>query len=101
MIHFSRSTLLVKIDTLGKRELMYEPGDHVVIFPSNDVTLVDRLLKRLSNAADPDKPIHIEMYTEESGRIVKLWKKQDWLKGIGNNFFLFKKLLKPLNGIFL
>ena len=57
------------MDTDGETKLEYEPGDHVSIFPSNDTRLVERLLKRLYNIPDPDKPISIQMCTEEAGKI--------------------------------
>ena len=77
------------MDTQGEAKLEYEPGDHVSIFPSNDVRLVEKLLKRLHNAPDPDKSINVQMYTVESGKILpnsqlKLNAKKHWL-----GFFLW------------
>ncbi|NP_001191505.1 nitric oxide synthase 2 [Aplysia californica] len=42
-----RQTILVELDTGGKPELTYAPGDHVAIFPENDPDLVDGILQRL------------------------------------------------------
>ena len=64
---YSRVTLLVKIDTQGEKNLAYQPGDHVSIFPANDMNLVEALLNKLHNAPEPDKPITIQSCTVESG----------------------------------
>jgi sulfite reductase alpha subunit-like flavoprotein len=65
---FSRVTLLVKIDTQGEKNLAYQAGDHVSIFPANDVNLVEALLSKLHNAPQPDKPINMQTCTVESGK---------------------------------
>ena len=70
---FSRATLLVKIDTQGEKNLVYKPGDHVSIFPANNVSLVESLLGRLHDAPQPDKPINIQTSTEESGEDFTFW----------------------------
>ena len=59
--------MLVKIDTQGEKNLDYEPGDHVSIFPANNVALVKSLLGKLYDAPEPDKPVNIQSSTEESG----------------------------------
>ncbi|XP_028400716.1 nitric oxide synthase, brain-like isoform X2 [Dendronephthya gigantea] len=70
----SHVTLLVKIDTQGEKSLAYEPGDHVSIFPANDVNLVEVLLSKLHNAPQPDKPINMQSSTVESGPFGKVTK---------------------------
>lgn len=68
---FSRVTLLVKIDTQAEKKLAYQAGDHVSIFPANDVKLVETLLSKLHKAPQADKPINIQTCTVESGNCYK------------------------------
>ncbi|XP_064613409.1 nitric oxide synthase 1-like [Liolophura sinensis] len=62
----SRQTILLKLDSLGASELVYQPGDHVGIFPANQKNLVDAILSRLSNAPPSDELVKIEVLQERS-----------------------------------
>lgn len=65
--HFiSRQTILLKLDTLGASELVYQPGDHVGIFPANQKNQVDAILSKLSNAPPSDELVKIEVLQERS-----------------------------------
>lgn len=46
--------------------MLYEPGEHVSIFPENSGKLVNALLKRLHNAPHPDELMQVEMLNEKS-----------------------------------
>ncbi|XP_043923537.1 nitric oxide synthase, brain-like [Protopterus annectens] len=46
----SRSTILVRLDTGGQKELQYLPGDHLGVYPTNRKELVQELLARLTDA---------------------------------------------------
>lgn len=60
-----RSCLHVEISTHGKL-LTYQPGDHLGIYPQNDLTLVHKLAKLLN--ADLDKIISVHPIDDHSGR---------------------------------
>ncbi|XP_041348761.1 nitric oxide synthase, inducible-like [Gigantopelta aegis] len=73
----SRQTILVKLDNEGAVELLYQPGDHVGIYPTNSPDLVDAILARLDDAPPPTQVIQVELLQETimpSGSI-KTWKK--------------------------
>ncbi|XP_071486328.1 nitric oxide synthase 1-like [Diadema antillarum] len=55
-----RSTIFVRLDTQGVPKLLYEPGDHVAICPSNDSELVDRTLRFVSSEFCLDTVIIVE-----------------------------------------
>ncbi|XP_072024835.1 nitric oxide synthase, inducible-like isoform X2 [Amphiura filiformis] len=67
----SRSTILVVLDTQGRTDLSYQPGDHVAVFPTNDKELVHKILSRLELEYTPDTVLQLEMQTEGQ---------QDWTK---------------------
>lgn len=68
----SRSTILVKLDTDGSKELTFEPGDHVAVFPANKASLVQQLIDMMHEKPDPNWLIMIEVAREDSGGS-KLW----------------------------
>ncbi|XP_046839565.1 nitric oxide synthase, brain-like isoform X2 [Xenia sp. Carnegie-2017] len=70
----SRATLLVKINTNGEKNMSFKPGDHVSIFPANNVKLVSTLLNKLHNAPQPDKALTMQTCREESGPFGKTTK---------------------------
>ena len=56
---FSRSTLLVRLRAPG---VQFSPGDHVLLYPSNNEDLVTKLLDKLPADSPPsDQLIHIEV----------------------------------------
>ncbi|XP_022086266.1 nitric oxide synthase, brain-like isoform X2 [Acanthaster planci] len=72
----SRSTILVHMDTQGASELLYDPGDHVAICPSNEKDLVDRIIKRVDlGERSPDDVIKVEfMHVKQTPLgIMKAW----------------------------
>ena len=48
----------------------YEPGDHLAIYPDNDTTMVNTILKRLNPDPGPDEPIVVEYRNETGKRIL-------------------------------
>ena len=68
VIFFSRSTILAKLDTNGSKELTFEPGDHVAVFPANRASLVQQLINMMHEKPDPNWLIKIEVAREDSGK---------------------------------
>ena len=66
IISCSRQTILVKLDTQGASELLYNPGDHIAIYPENSSKLVDAILIRLHNSPPPDQLIKVEILNERT-----------------------------------
>lgn len=64
---YSRSTVLVKLEKGNNAACDFEPGDHLAIFPSNEATMVEKLIGQLNNAPDADKPIRLQISKEASG----------------------------------
>lgn len=62
---FSRQTIFVTLDTQGASELMYDPGDHVGAFPTNNPAQVDLILSQLHNAPPKDQLIKVEILQEK------------------------------------
>ncbi|XP_043923547.1 nitric oxide synthase, brain-like [Protopterus annectens] len=56
----SRSTILVRLDTAGQKELQYLPGDHVGIFPTNREDLVQAVLDHLVDPPPVNETIIVE-----------------------------------------
>ena len=67
----SRSTILVALDTDKRKELAFEPGDHLAIFPANKASLVQDLIDMLHEKPDPNRPIRIEVAREDPGKANK------------------------------
>lgn len=68
-LHFSRSTILVRLKKEKNSELQYKPADHLAIFPANRPELVQGLIDRLSGDVDPDLPIAVEVLREIKGKL--------------------------------
>ncbi|XP_072022781.1 nitric oxide synthase, inducible-like [Amphiura filiformis] len=60
----SRSTILITLDTQGRKDLSYQPGDHVAVFPTNDKELVHKIVSRLELEYTPDTVLQLEMQTD-------------------------------------
>lgn len=45
--------------------IFYEPGDHVGVCPMNKVELVNGILEKLSEAADPDGNSQLQILNEK------------------------------------
>ena len=92
LCYFSRSTILVRMSIAGNKNLTYEPGDHLAVFPENRPELVNKLISLLEEAPQPDVPFKIEMCKEMSGlnhhcnihlaSILSQWFKKRLEKGI-------------------
>ena len=63
----SRSTILLSMSIEGQKNMRYEPGDHLAVFPENKPGLVDKLITQLAEAPNPDLPIRMEICKEMSG----------------------------------
>ena len=66
----SRSTILVNLDTDNRKELAFEPGDHVAVFPANKASLVQELIDAMHEKPDPNRPIRIEVARENPGKVI-------------------------------
>lgn len=71
----TRSTIQVRMDTQGASELLYEPGDHVAICPTNENELVDAILSRVQCDKKPDDVIVVQVLQQRSTPlgVVKAW----------------------------
>ena len=59
----------MKLDIEGNRkQLAFDPGDHVAIFPANKADLVQQLINVTHDKPDPNQPIRIEVAREDSGK---------------------------------
>ena len=56
------------MNTGGKKELEYKPGDHLAVFSENGSELVDALIGLLDNSPAPDQPIKLEVRKVISGK---------------------------------
>ncbi|XP_029443835.1 nitric oxide synthase, endothelial isoform X1 [Rhinatrema bivittatum] len=59
-VNSSRSTILVRLDMGGQRELQYHPGDHLGIFPTNRDELVQALLERVEDPPPMNDTVLVE-----------------------------------------
>jgi len=55
ILYYSRVTNLVRFNMQEEEGLMYQPGDHLYIYPENNTEHVEELLRR----------IHCEVNTQE------------------------------------
>ncbi|XP_041456958.1 nitric oxide synthase, endothelial-like [Lytechinus variegatus] len=71
----SRSTILVRLNTNGEKEMAYQPGDHVAFFPSNESAVVTRVLKRLDYQKSPDAIFKLEKLEPRETQLgtLKVW----------------------------
>ena len=68
----SRSTILVNIDAVNRKELTFEPGDHLAVFSANNASLVQELIDMMHEKPDPNRPIRIEVGREDPGKATNL-----------------------------
>lgn len=47
-------------------DLSYSPGDHLAIYPENETSMVNTILKRLNPDPGPDEPIVVEYRSDTS-----------------------------------
>lgn len=57
-----KTTILLRISAPN---VDYEPGDHLGIFPINNIELVEGILKRLSGLDDPDQILQLQILVEK------------------------------------
>ncbi|KAI8502299.1 Nitric oxide synthase, brain [Branchiostoma belcheri] len=71
----SRQTILVQLDTKGREELKFSPGDHLGIFPANENHLVQRILGRIDGGTNPDDVLEIEALHKKTvaAVVTKTW----------------------------
>ncbi|XP_078277885.1 nitric oxide synthase 1 [Rhinoraja longicauda] len=62
----SRSTILLQIHTDYLKELRYQPGDHLCVFPGNHENLVNALINRLEDAPPANKIIKVQILEEKT-----------------------------------
>ncbi|XP_008070020.1 nitric oxide synthase, inducible [Carlito syrichta] len=62
----SRATLLVELSCEDSRGLNYLPGEHLGVFPGNQLTLVHGILERVVDGPAPHQTVHLEAL-DESG----------------------------------
>ena len=56
---------MLKLDAEGVAEkLMYQPGDHVAVFPSNNPELVASFMAKLHNVPDLNKIYQLQLQQE-------------------------------------
>lgn len=55
------TTLLLELDNIKGMDISYKPGDHLGVFASNRVELVERILKRVQSTFDADMPVELQM----------------------------------------
>ena len=64
-MHHSRRTLSVALDIREHNEfLVYQPGDHVAIYPANPQHLVDRVLQVMQLTLPADELVRLEVHQE-------------------------------------
>ncbi|KAK3106113.1 hypothetical protein FSP39_013027, partial [Pinctada imbricata] len=63
-----RQTILVKLDTSGRSELRYSPGDHVAIYPANSGKIVDGIINHLKDPSAADKLIQVYVSRRREGQ---------------------------------
>ncbi|XP_066546931.1 nitric oxide synthase 3 isoform X2 [Amia ocellicauda] len=66
----SRATVLVKLDSGGQRELQYQPGDHLGIYPTNPQGVVQAVLARVCDPPPINDTVTTESQKERNGQSV-------------------------------
>ncbi|CAB1320161.1 unnamed protein product, partial [Coregonus sp. 'balchen'] len=62
----SRSTIFVRLHTNNEDSLMYQPGDHLGIFPGNHEDLVTALIEKLEDAPPVNQIVKVEFLEERN-----------------------------------
>ena len=68
----SRTTLLVELSCEDSQELSYLPGEHLGVFPGNQLALVQGILERVVDSPAPHQPVHLETLSER-GETLARW----------------------------
>lgn len=63
-IYFRRVTDFVQLNTKESDGIVYQPGDHVCVYPSNNAVMVKELLEYIKTEHDIDQPIFVQRITE-------------------------------------
>ncbi|XP_063003631.1 nitric oxide synthase 3 [Elgaria multicarinata webbii] len=69
----SRATILVQLQTGDQPELLYQPGDHVGIFPANRRELVEALLERVEDPPPAGESVAVETLESGADGTKRLW----------------------------
>uniref|UniRef100_A0A8C0RKD0 Nitric oxide synthase n=1 Tax=Canis lupus familiaris TaxID=9615 RepID=A0A8C0RKD0_CANLF len=67
----SRTTLLVELSCEDSQELSYLPGEHLGVFPGNQLALVQGILERVVDSPAPHQPVHLETLSERGSYWVR------------------------------
>lgn len=60
-----RVTDFVQLNTKESDGIVYQPGDHVCVYPSNNAVMVKELLEYIKTEHDIDQPIFVQRITED------------------------------------
>uniref|UniRef100_A0A4W5P0I2 nitric-oxide synthase (NADPH) n=1 Tax=Hucho hucho TaxID=62062 RepID=A0A4W5P0I2_9TELE len=69
----SRSTIFVRLHTNNEDSLMYQPGDHLGIFPGNHEDLVTALIEKLEDAPPVNQIVKVEFLEERNTALGYNW----------------------------
>ncbi|XP_040211347.1 nitric oxide synthase, endothelial isoform X2 [Rana temporaria] len=75
----SRSTILLKLNTEGQKELCYSPGDHLGVFPCNREELVLTLLERVEDPPPANDTVLVETMEKDSNNRLGSGRKVNWV----------------------
>lgn len=75
----SRSTILVKLNTAGQKELCYSPGDHLGVFPCNREELVLTLLERVEDPPLANDTVLVETMEKDPNNRLGSGRKVNWV----------------------
>ncbi|XP_042770611.1 nitric oxide synthase, inducible isoform X1 [Panthera leo] len=67
----SRTTLLVELSCEDSHRLSYLPGEHLGVFPGNQLALVKGILERVVDGPAPHQPVHLETLSESGSYWVR------------------------------
>ncbi|XP_071848610.1 nitric oxide synthase, inducible-like isoform X2 [Apostichopus japonicus] len=70
-----RSCFLLRMSCQKDQELLYQPGDVISLFPANNSSQVDRILRRLDYHKSPDAVFKLEKLVQKDTRLgrLKVW----------------------------
>lgn len=68
--HSDRQTILVRMDTRGVKDLEYEPGDHLGVFPANPIEQVMSILDHLRRFGYEDDVVKVEILKAGSWKTI-------------------------------
>ncbi|XP_039612590.1 nitric oxide synthase 2b, inducible [Polypterus senegalus] len=69
----SRSTILLQLISTESQDLVYLPGEHLGVFPGNQIELVSGVIKRLKDAPPSHQNLRLEVLTQSDQGSTKSW----------------------------